>query len=138
MQETWASRPGPGGIARPSAELQLWLNQAADAAHLPRYQVFWGDNTADLAHNSGVAILVRPGPGLTVSSPSHTPCGRAMAVQLEWGGHRFWAVNTYWPSASAAARAGVACPRLLHGDDVQVRGCPSGDEGRDGEACDEA
>ena len=104
LQESWVGRPGRGGRAYSTQEVELWLRQATDARSLPAYVALWANNTSLPAENNGVAILVRPSPHLLVSHHLPSSCGRLQCLRVTWGGHDFVLVNTYWPSTGAAAR----------------------------------
>ncbi len=72
---------------------------------LPPYTILWADNTADPDSNAGVAIIYRSSNALTVSSHTPSPTGRLQSLRVDWAGHSFTLINTYWPSTGPAARA---------------------------------
>ena len=106
IQETWAGRPNRSGTLCTSALIGTWLHLAAasNPGSIP-YQAFWADNTTVDGENNGVLICVRPSAALSVSSPTASDTGRVQTLRVQWAGHDFTIVNTYWPSTGHADRA---------------------------------
>ena len=103
LQETWCDRPQPNGHTYTSAQIHAWLDHAASNAGVSPYQVLWADNTSGPG-NAGVAILWRPSSGIRISNHTASSDGRLQSVRVDWAGHAFTLVNTYWPAEGVHER----------------------------------
>lgn len=105
IQETWVGRVGQAG--QPQAQVQHWLSQAAEQLRVPQPQMLFANNTqAASTGRAGVAVLLlRP---VVLSAQVHielgttTPDGRCMQCRIQWAGHDFTMLNTYWPNDHSA------------------------------------
>ena len=85
-------------------QLMLWLRQAEAVIRAPRHEVFWCHDSRLPAGHNGLAILVRPQVGISASNHRPSACGRAQLLDIQWGGHAFCLVNTYWPATGLSDR----------------------------------
>jgi exonuclease III len=99
VQETWVDRIHQQGKSQ--AEVELWLQQAAARLQMNDMQVWFANNTLASQHRAGVAIVLLHSHVLLeqvqVDIKSATPDGRLIACDLQWAGHHFTILNTYWP-----------------------------------------
>ena len=110
LQETWIGRPN--GVGPPATEQQvaMWLHDATSQLQAPSYVVFWAHHVPvatgpPIDGNNGLAILVKLSLAASCCDHSPHPSGRMQTLRINWGGHDFHLVNTYWPCASPPQRA---------------------------------
>lgn len=84
--------------------LMLWLRQAESAIRAPRHEAFWCHDSRLPAGHNGLAILIRPQMGITAANHRPSACGRAQLLDIQWGGHTFCLINTYWPATGLPDR----------------------------------
>ena len=68
------------------------------------HEAFCCHDTRPPAGHNGLAILVRPGMGITATNHRSSACGRAQLLDIQWGGQTFCLVNTYWPATGLSDR----------------------------------
>ena len=93
-------------LCTPATEdrLMLWLRQAEAAVRATRHEAFWCHDTGPPAGHNGLAILIRPGMGITATNHRSSACGRAQLLDIQWGGHTFCLINTFWPATGLSER----------------------------------
>ena len=85
------------------AEVEQWLQQAAARLQVPNLQVWFANNTlAAEGGRGGVAIVLLSPEVLAepvlIKIERATPDGRMIVCSLQWAGHQFVILNTYWPN----------------------------------------
>lgn len=85
------------------AEVEQWLQQAAARLQVPNLQVWFANNTlAAEGGRGGVAIVLLSPEVLAepvlIEIERATPDGRMIVCSLQWAGHQFVILNTYWPN----------------------------------------